>query len=94
MSEPIKHFLRADALARAQRVVDSAYLTGLIGGSNDLLGEDTFARLEPLFCRYDSDQAMKELLEKAATAYWDAALWAACWVMASVVIDDARIGNF
>lgn len=88
--EPLKPFLCADALARAQRAADSAYLASLVGGSDDLLAEGTFARLEPMFARYDTDQVMTELLEKAAVAYSDAAVWAAYWVIAGVVIEEAR----
>lgn len=56
---------------------DRAYLESLIDGSGDLLAEDTFARLEPLFEKYAADPEMSALLERAATVYGDAAVAAA-----------------
>lgn len=56
---------------------DRAYLESLIDGAGDLLAEDTFARLEPMFTTYEGDAEMMALLEKAATVYGDAAVAAA-----------------
>jgi hypothetical protein len=56
---------------------DRAYLESLIDGSGDLLAEDTFTRLEPMFTTYEGNADMMALLEKAATVYGDAAVAAA-----------------
>lgn len=56
---------------------DRAYLESLIDGSGDLLAEDTFTKLEPMFAKYEADAEMNALLERAATVYGDAAVAAA-----------------
>jgi hypothetical protein len=56
---------------------DRAYLESLIDGSGDLLAEDTFARMEPMFAKYEADPEMNALLERAAEVYGEAATAAA-----------------
>lgn len=80
------------SFATLTRARDCCYLESLIDGTGDLLAEDTMKKLEPLFARYEANAEMNALLEQAAMAYSDAALWAAYWVMAGVVIDEARRG--
>jgi hypothetical protein len=77
-------------LLQLTRAKDRDYLNSLIDGSGDLLTQDTFAKLEPLFTRYEADPVMNALLERAAEAYADAALWAAAWVVAGIYIEDAQ----
>lgn len=77
-------------MLQAASAADRNYLNSLIDGSGDFLAEDTFARLEPMFSRYEFDQPMTALLETTAQAYWDAAVTAACWMLAGQVIDEAR----
>jgi len=60
-----------------QQAADRAYLESLVDGSGDLMAEDTFARLEPMFAKYEGDADMTALLERAAQAYGDAAVAAA-----------------
>ncbi len=60
-----------------QRAADAGYLNSLIDGTGDLLAADTFERLEPMFTTYADDADMMALLERAATAYGDAAQAAA-----------------
>lgn len=60
-----------------------AYLNGLVDGTGDLLAEDTFARLEPMFADYADNAEMLALLERAATAYGDAAQAAARQALAA-----------
>ena len=74
----------------SRQAADRAYLEGLVDGSGDLLAEDTFTNLEPMFARYEANADMTALLEKAATVYGDAAVAAAFWVIAGVYIDEAR----
>lgn len=57
----------------ASVAADRGYLNSLVDGSGDLLAEDTFTKLEPMFAKY-ADGDMAALLEKAATAYGDAAM--------------------
>lgn len=58
-------------------LMDRKYLNSLIDGSGDLLAEDTFARLEPMFEKYPEGSETRALLEQAATVYGDAAVAAA-----------------
>lgn len=85
-----------DALLRAQERVDEAadraFLNGLIDGSDDLLSEDTFPRMEPMFAKYAEGTPMYALLEKAAEVFGEAVQELACWVLAGVAIDEARRG--
>jgi hypothetical protein len=69
---------------------DRAYLNSLIDGSGDLLAEDTFTRMEPMFEKYAEGSEMYALLERAATVYADAAVAAATWAMTDWVIQDAQ----
>lgn len=62
---------------------DRAYLESLIDGSGDLLAEDTFTKLEPMFAKYEADAEMNALLERAATVYGDAAVAAAQTALAT-----------
>lgn len=57
----------------AESAADRAYLNSLIEGTGDLLAEDTFTKLEPMFSAYESNTEMMALLERAAQAYGDAA---------------------
>ncbi len=80
---------RIAALRLAEKGADTAYLNSLIDGSGDLLAEDTFARLEPMFEKYADDAEMKSLLERASTAYGDAALDEAARVLAGPEAEQA-----
>ena len=82
----------AEAVTSAEVAADRAYLNGLIEGTEDLLSEDTFPRLEPMFTKYAEGSEMYALLEKAATVFGDAAQEVATWVMAGFAIDEARRG--
>lgn len=85
-----------DALLRAQEraeeAADRAFLNSLIDGSGDLLSEDTFPRMEPMFAKYTEGTPMYALLEKAAEVFGEAVQELACWVLAGVAIDEARRG--
>jgi hypothetical protein len=85
-------FIRATRAFAAAHVMqaDRAYLNSLIDGSGDLMADDTFARLEPMFEKYAEGSEMYALLERAATIYADAAIAAATWAMAGWVIQDAQ----
>lgn len=83
----------AEAAGRAEVAADRAFLNGLIDGSGDLLSEDTFPRMEPMFAKYPEGSEMFALLEKAAEVFGDAVQEVAAWVMADVAIDDARRGE-
>lgn len=80
----------AEAFTRAEVAADRSFLSGLIDGSGDLLSEDTFPRMEPLFAKYPEGSEMFALLEAAAIKFGDAAEEAATWAIARVAIDDAR----
>ncbi|MDO9481132.1 MAG: hypothetical protein Q8S96_02340 [Hydrogenophaga sp.] len=56
---------------------DTAYLKSLIDGTGDLLAEDVFEKLEPMFTTYMDNAEMMALLERAANTYGDAAVAAA-----------------
>jgi hypothetical protein len=56
----------------ADEEADRAFLNGLIDGTGDLLSEDTFPRMEPMFAKYPEGSEMFALLEKAATVFGDA----------------------
>ena len=56
----------------ADEEADRAFLNGLIDGTGDLLSEDTFPRMEPMFAKYPEGSEMFVLLEKAATVFGDA----------------------
>ncbi|RYF61156.1 MAG: hypothetical protein EOO27_03095 [Comamonadaceae bacterium] len=79
-----------EALARAEVAADRAILESLIDGTGDLLSEETFPRLEPMFSKYAVGSDMYALLEQAATAFSDAAEELAAWVLAGRVVDEAR----
>lgn len=83
--------LRAQAeLLQVIRAEDLDYLNSLIDGSGDLLAEDTFTRMEPMFAKYEDDAAMMDLLTRAAEVYGDAATAAVYWVFAADAITNAR----
>ena len=85
------------AFAALACATDRAYLESLIDGSGDLLAEDTFTRLEPLFTKYEEGSEMYVLLERAATAYADRAVEMANFVLAEIemkeIIERARYGG-
>lgn len=66
-----------EPVVNEQENADRAYLNSLIDGTGNLLAEDTFDKLEPMFERYAEGTEMRDLLDKAATAYGDAAVKAA-----------------
>ena len=74
----------------SRQAADRAYLEGLIDGTGDLLAEDTFTKLEPMFARYEANADMTALLEQAATVYGDAAVDAAYWFIAGGLIEEAK----
>lgn len=86
------HFMRAARDFATAHVLqaDRAYLHSLIDGSGDLLAEDTFEKLEPMFRKYTEGTDMFALLERAASAYADAAVAAATWAMSGWAIADAQ----
>ena len=55
----------ADLLGRASaaqtRAADRLYLESLIDGTGDLLAEDTFTRMEPMFVKYPEGSEMYAL---------------------------------
>ena len=75
---------------RAVEAEDRAFLNSLVDGSGNLLSEDTFPRMEPLFAKYAVGSPMYALLETAAIRFGDAAQAAAYWAIAGEVIDDIR----
>lgn len=81
----------AEAVARPELAADRAYLESLIDGSGDLLSEDTFPRMEPMFAKYAEGSDMFVLLEKAATIFGDAVWEVAAWVIAGEAIAVARV---
>lgn len=85
--------VHAEAVARAEEAADRAYLEGLIDGSGDLLSEETFPRLAPLFAKYAEGTEMFALLERAAGVFGDAAQELAAWVLAGIAIDEAQSGS-
>ena len=78
------------AVERAEEAADRAYLKGLIDGSGDLLAEDTFARMEPMFAKYPEGSDMYATLERAAQAFSNAALEAATRFLATEEIERIR----
>jgi len=66
-----------------QKAADTAYLQSLIDGTGDLLAEDTFEKLEPMFTTYEGDAEMMAMLERAAEAYGNAAVEAAKQALAA-----------
>lgn len=82
----------AEARARAEVAADRAYLESLIDGTEDLLSEDTFPRMTPLFTKYVEGSEMFALLEKAATVFGDAVQEVATWTLAGIAIEQARHG--
>ena len=80
----------AEAVARAEVAADRAFLEGLIDGTEDLLSEDTFPRMEPMFAKYAEGSEMFALLEMAATVFGDAVQEVASNALTSWVIDNAR----
>jgi len=81
------------ARARADEAADRAFLNGLTDGTGDLLSEDTFPRMEPMFAKYSEGSEMFALLEKAAAAFGEAVTEYAAWVQAGLAIDEARLGR-
>ena len=73
-----QHFTHfAVQASRVEDVCDRQYLQSLVDGTGDCWSPDVFERLQPMFARYESDQAMSALLERAAAAFGDAAAAAA-----------------
>lgn len=83
----------AEAVTRAEVAADRAYLEGLLDGSGDLLSEDTFPRMEPMFAKYPEGSEMFVLLEKAAEVFGEAVQKVAYWAIAGEVIRAARCGG-
>lgn len=81
-----------EAVARAEVAADRAFLNGLIDGTGDLLSEDTFPRMEPMFTKYPEGTEMFPLLEKAVEVFGEAVHRLACWTIAGIAIDEARRG--
>lgn len=81
LSEPLTPENTPAAIEPAAPAIDStadrAYLESLIDGTGDLLAEDTFARMEPMFEKYAEGTEMYALLEKAAEVFGAAAQAAA-----------------
>lgn len=82
-------FTRAFIAAR-ERQADRRWLQDVIAGRADLMSPAIFPRMGPLFEKYDADPRMKALLERAANAYADFAVSAACWALAGGAIEDAQ----
>lgn len=79
-----------EAVARADTEADRRYLNSLIDGTTDLLSEDTFRRLAPMFEKYLPASETFVLLERAATLFGDAVHEVECRLLADVAIDRAR----
>jgi uncharacterized lipoprotein YmbA len=76
-----------DAAGLAQiEATNRFYLPAIIGGKVEL-SEAIFARMEPMFTTYALNADMMALLDRAATAYADAAVHAAYWSLAG---EDAK----
>lgn len=80
------------AVARADEAEDIAFLNGIIDGSGDVLSEETFPRMEPMFAKYPEGSEMFALLEKAAEVFGDAVQEVAALALTQFAIDDARRG--
>ncbi len=52
---------------------DKNFLQSLIDGTADYFAPDLFDRLEPLFTKYEADPVMMDIINKAATAFGNAA---------------------
>jgi len=79
----------AAARLAVEEAEDRAFLEGIIDGSGDVLSEDTFPRMEPMFMRYAEGSDMFALLEKAAEVFGSAVQDYAGWVLAGSVIGEA-----
>lgn len=69
-------------LERDLRTADAAYLRAVDDGTVDCFASDVFMRLEAIHARYEYDAAIQALLDRAATAYADAAIDEAARVLA------------
>ena len=68
-----QHFTHfAVQASRVEDVCDRQYLQSLVDGTGDFWSPEVFERLQPMFVRYESDQAMSALLERAAAVFGDA----------------------
>lgn len=65
-------------------ICDRQYLVSLVDGTGDFWSPEAFERLQPMFARYESDQAMSALLGCAAAAFSDAVAAAAHTLMEDV----------
>ena len=82
--------VQAEAVARAEEATDRAYLESLIDGGGDLLSEETFPKLEPMFTRFADGSEMFALLQRAAEAFGEAVQEVAAWALAGEVITSAK----
>ncbi|MDM0025729.1 hypothetical protein [Variovorax saccharolyticus] len=57
--------------SRVEDVCDRQYLQSLVDGTGDFWSPEVFERLQPMFARYESDQTMLALLERAAAELGD-----------------------
>jgi len=74
------------AVERAEEGVDRSYLECMLNGTDDLMSDDVFRTIEPMFARYAEGSDMYQLLERASQAFGAAALEVARWALAG---DDA-----
>lgn len=77
-----------DTVGLAQiEAADRGYLQAVIDGEAKL-SEAIFERMEPMFATYEGNADMMALLDRAATAYADAAVRAAYWCLAAAEAAD------
>jgi hypothetical protein len=82
----------AAARLAVEEAEDRAFLEGIIAGTEDVLSEDTFPKLEPMFTCYPEGSDMFKLLEQAAEVFGDAVQDVAAWALAGAAIDQAQHG--
>jgi hypothetical protein len=73
----------------ADRARDVAFLQSLIDGTEDYFDDGLYARLEPLYAKYENEPAMLAMFNQAATVYGDAVVAAAEWALAGIDAEAA-----
>lgn len=67
---------------------DRAFLSSIIDGHANVLGDDLFERLEALYGRCPADTAERRLLDRAARAYSASVIEIAQWALAGLDAQD------
>lgn len=81
-------------IAQTQQIADRSLLEDVIAGRVNLLDPKLIDRLMPIYTRIAPGSEMEKLFDRAAHTYSDAALEAAGRVLARIVIDAAKDGDF